>query len=138
MLFYVYDHKNRHPLMGYIRHHAIVVTGFDEKIGSAWHIASVLFAGIAPVTPVTDEVVNGYRSFAVLPDGSKEGWEASAEGDDARAEFIDWMRQQENKDGSSPWSWVEMQYGDDEHDTKVVVHSDEPNGSECRPYPKED
>jgi hypothetical protein len=118
-----------------------MVTGFDETIVRAHTVAQTLsaenidrFGHAVPVTPLTKEGVNGYRSFAVLPDGSKEGWDTSNQGDEIRSKFLDWMRQQEYEDGSSPLSWAELQYGDDDNDTKVIAYSDEPNGSECRPY----
>src|ERR1035441_1015602 len=93
--------------MGYMRHHAILVTGFGEQVVVAHGVAQALFENTrAPVSPLTDECVNGYRSFVVHPDGSKEGWEESDAGDKARNQFIDWLR-------VANWcSWAEVQYGD--------------------------
>jgi hypothetical protein len=77
-------------------------------------------------------VINGYWSFAVFPDGSKEGWEASTEGDTGRAAFIAWLDAQRYSDGSSPFNWVEVQYGDDEEITEVTAHSDEKRRKKVR------
>lgn len=132
--------------MGYERNHAIVVTGGysremdDVRDGSrewadfAREAAVRICGGRCPVTEVVEGVTNTRRSFAILPDGSKEGWDASGEGDDARASYVHWLEQQAYEDGSSPLAWVEVQFGDDEHDSRVLRHSDEPNGTECRPY----
>ena len=44
------------------------------------------------VSDLTPAAVNGYQSFAVFPDGSKEGWWTSAEGDRCRAELIAYLK----------------------------------------------
>jgi hypothetical protein len=113
--------------MGYERHNAILVTSWSEPlVAEAQAEASRLFDGIAPVTPVMRTSVNGYHSFAVLPDGSKEGWDHSKKGDEARTELLRWMNERRYSDGSSPLDWVEVQYGDDNDETIVTRHSDEP------------
>lgn len=110
--------------MGYIRHHTIVVTSWDEHVEPAWQKAVEVF-GNAAVSPVLNSERNGYRSFFVVPDGSKEGWEESDDGDMRRAAFIDWLRAQYHSDGSTNVSWVEAQYADDNDDTKVTGSSDD-------------
>lgn len=103
--------------MGYMRHHAIVVTGTERGVGPAYAEAVRAFGGV--VSPLLPETINGYRSFLVPPDGSKERWAESDEGDARRAAFVAWLRVNRDCD------WVEIQYGDDEHETKVVAHSDD-------------
>lgn len=100
--------------MGYERNHAIVVTSWKkEALISAHAKALALFKGIAPVTEITDEIINGVRSFLVAPDGSKEGWPQSDAGDTARALFIGWLKEQAYEDGSTCLAFVEVQFGDD-------------------------
>jgi len=75
--------------MGDFVHHAILVTDYGvadshEALVAAHAVALRLFNGVAPVTPITASLRNGYSSFAVFPDGSKEGWNLSDLGDDAR------------------------------------------------------
>ena len=109
--------------MGYMRHHAIVVTSYDEAILNRAHqFAETLFEN---VTPLTGKAVNGYRSFLVPPDGSKEGWDQSSQGDFNRDVFIDHLIGYRYADGSSPICWVEVQYGDEEYDTRVIRDSDD-------------
>jgi hypothetical protein len=101
-----------------MRHHAIVVTtGLDSRIDTARQKAKEL--GMT-VTGIADEVTNGYMSFLVAPDGSKEGWEESAAGDERRIAFKNWLRSQEYEDGSSPFAWVEVMYGDDNDEVAIV------------------
>jgi hypothetical protein len=123
--------------MGYMRHHAIVVTSWDDELIQTAHgVAVGLFtqagnhASVQPsdfttlVTPVGACVVNGGGSFAILPDGSKEGWGHSNAGESARAQLIEWLEQQRYDDLSTSIQWVEVQFGDDEWETKVTNDSD--------------
>jgi len=91
--------------MGTIHHHAIVVTHWDPKaIEIAHAVAGVIFP---EVSPILHSEYNGYSSFFIPPDGSKEGWLESDRGDLRRHEFIDWLY-------SHPeytYEWVEIIYG---------------------------
>lgn len=109
--------------MGYMRHHAIVVTdgGYGDHIELAEEAAT---AHGCAVSPIVKSPTNGYRSFLVATDGSKEGWPESDTGDERRAAFLAWLETTRYEDGSCPLRWVEVQYGDDEGVTKVVSDSD--------------
>lgn len=110
--------------MGYIVHHAIIVTdrGYGDWIEQAHTAARRLFGPL--VTDIVPSIVNGNRSFAVVPDGSKEGWVESDDHDGARTLFRRWLHALEDGDHSSPLSWVEVQYGDDDGDSHVIDDSD--------------
>lgn len=111
--------------MGYMRHHAIIVTGSDSQtptIEQAHEEAAAIFPY---VSPLSSRAVNGYRSFFVPPDGSKEGWPESEKGDQERDSFIRWLRSCRYDDGSSPFDWVAIQYGDDYYETKIISDSDQ-------------
>ena len=100
-------------MMGYIRHNAIIVTTW--KPGEALKVfdqAESLFPGA--VLGPSREMVNGYQTILVCPDGSKEGWPRSDEGDRCRGEFKAWLRDQ-------PYlEWAEIAYGDDDRSAQVV------------------
>jgi hypothetical protein len=109
--------------MGYMRHHAIVVSSWNEEsIARAHGEASSIFKWVSPVSP---PMMNGHRSFFIPPDGSKENWPESEEGDRERARFVLWLDKQRCKDGSTNLKWVEVQFADDEQETKILSHSDE-------------
>lgn len=78
--------------MGYIRNHAIVVSSWnDEDVLRAHRIALNIFnehkmGGL--VSGVVQHIANGGAAFFISPDGSKEGWEPSDRGNEARSEFI--------------------------------------------------
>ncbi len=118
--------------MGYMRHHVIVITANDEKlIQKARNEAKKIFQPTeidnfkALVSSSVEGCVNDYYTFCVGPDGSKDGWGPSDDGDRYRNELIDWLEEQRYGDNSSPYDWVEIQYGDDERETKIIRHSDE-------------
>lgn len=63
---------------------------------------------VGPITAPT----NGYIHWIFLPDGSKEGWDASNEGDRYRDQFVDLFRDMLYDDGSTPADVVSITYGE--------------------------
>lgn len=104
--------------MGYVRHNAIVVTSYNDEIISDAHTEATQLGCL--VSPVVKGGVNSYHSFLIAPDGSKEGWLESHDGDLRCAEFKMWTRTVRHSDGSSPLEWVEVAYGSDDKDSNVV------------------
>lgn len=106
--------------MGYLRRHAIIVTGDDyndsKDIKEAHKKAESIFPWVSPISPPH---TNGERSFFIPPDGSKEGWHESEQGDKRRDEFISYLRGQ-----TSSLAWVEVCYAEDNPDTRVTRASD--------------
>lgn len=109
--------------MGYMRHHAIVISaGYGDYLEQAR--AKAIELGMQ-VTEIVESHTNGVTTFLIIPDGSKEGWSESDAGDGRRDSMKEWLDLQRYEDGSGPLHWVEVQYGDDDRETKVVSHSDE-------------
>jgi len=104
--------------MGYIRHHAIVVTSWDEKLLAKAHEMAKICGN--NVTDIVGPLTNGCCTFCIVPDGSKEGWSTSYEGDDARLQFIAWMNHNRHECGSSSLQWVEVFYGNDDGKAQIV------------------
>lgn len=99
--------------MGYIKHHAILVTGFHPQSMKDLHgIAVEMFGSL--VSEIIDSKMNGYLSFFVAPDGSKEGWEESDKNDLLRREFTDLLHLSRYID------YCEVIYGDEAGDSRVV------------------
>lgn len=110
--------------MGYMRDHAIVVASWNsDDIQAARRLAEAVGLGDL-ATPIVARRMNGGGSFAILPDGSKEGWIDSDIGDSQREEFVRCIRKMCHGDGSSNLDWVEVQFADDERETKVVRDGD--------------
>jgi len=107
--------------MGYIKHDAIIVTSWDgDLLQEAAKKAQQ--CGLRIIGP-SGEAFNGYKSMLVCPDGSKEGWTESDEGDSKRADFIEYLNSIRHKDNSSPLEWVAVSYGSDDWDAKITAHA---------------
>ena len=99
--------------MGFICHHAIVVTSWKSgPLMAAWAEARRLFGAL--VSDPVDGTTNSYASFFVAPDGSKEGWTESDKWDEARAEFKDLLREKYDD-----CEWAEISYGSDADSARV-------------------
>lgn len=100
--------------MGYINHHAIIVTAWGTKyIEPAHKRAKEIFGDSC--SEIVPSQINGYVSFFIAPDGSKEGWSDSNSGDIRREEFKDFVR---NSGGFL--DAVLIYYGGDEPDLKDI------------------
>lgn len=104
--------------MGHINHNAIIATTWNEKVAvqfQSWIEAYSLNKGsVAQVVSRS----NGYTTFFVGPDGSKEGWPVSDYGDKVREQIKKRFALDNYEDGSSPWNWIEVGYG--EYGQKVL------------------
>ncbi len=98
--------------MGYMVHHAIIVTSeFRDKIMEAHVYAQTVFIEVSMIIRGT---ANNSCSFFIPPDGSKEGWNESDDGDNRREKFMAYLRAKEGL------SWVEVQFGDDDGHNHVI------------------
>lgn len=98
--------------MGYIRHHAMIITDCDsDRIEDIHRFAEL--CNLNP-TPIMESPVNGYKTFFIPPDGSKEGWGPSNDGDEERKRFKQFLRK---RHGYS--DWTEISYGGDDGYSKV-------------------
>lgn len=104
--------------MGYVRHHAIVVTSSNAGIIQRAHVKALELG--CQVSPLVSSAINGYHSFLIAPDGSKEGWDLSDDGDKRRKAFKDWTRTVRHEDGTHSLEWVEVYFGSDDFDANVV------------------
>lgn len=128
--------------MGHHRHHTLVVTSWDmDDLGEAHAKAGEIYArhlgeargdGIGPhpvpVGPLIHGGSNGYMTFTVVLDGSKEGWATSNRSNEARAEFVEWLRKMTQspvgKERRLFIDWVEVEFGgDDPQFTKLLAHN---------------
>lgn len=115
--------------MGYLLHHAIVVTLWRSEAAEPLRDACAkAYAGAGgnpnAVSAVTPELKNGQRSFAIFPDGSKEGWEDSDKGDAGRVAVKAVLRASDDYP-----SWVEMTVGGDDDLFNVVDSSASEGGA---------
>lgn len=103
--------------MGYMSHNAIVCVFFSRDRAELCHAKAKEIFG-ENVSEITKEVTNGYCSFLVPPDGSKEGWSESYNGDMRRDEFKKWLTETKEQH----WcDWVEISMPED--DAPSIVSS---------------
>ncbi|WP_439132501.1 hypothetical protein [Polaribacter sp.] len=108
--------------MGYIKHHAITVTSsIDELIKEAHSKAKDIFK--ERTSEILNSKTNGYKSFFIAPDGSKEGWEESNKGNKQRNTFVDWINSKACEDGSNSISFCEFFYGEDNGYAGIENHN---------------
>lgn len=105
--------------MGFIAHHAIICTSWDKESLEDARTKAVEIFGSEAVSLVAASQMNGYGSFFVAPDGSKEGWVDSDLGDQKRNEFLDWLSAEDQSELFA--DCVEVQYGGDlaRHEQRV-------------------
>lgn len=103
--------------MGTMNHNAIIASTWSKERADnfqAWinkHLNPDLVLRSLPQ-------VNDYQTFVFVPDGSKEGWEDSDTADGLRDLLVERLAQDDYEDGSSPWDWVEVGFG--EYGQKVI------------------
>ena len=108
--------------MGYIKHHGIAVTSsIDELIKEAHTQAKSIFK--YRTSEILNSETNGYKSFFIAPDGSKEGWGESNNGNDKRETFVKWVNEKAYEDGSNSISFCEFFYGEDNGYSEVENHN---------------
>lgn len=108
-------------MMGYIKHEAVIVTSWNtDAIELAACRARNL--GLTVIGP-SAELVNGYRTMTVCPDGGKEGWGESCEAAEMRREFCEWMDSIRYADGSTLLEWCQVSYGSDDRTAVVTDHA---------------
>jgi len=110
--------------MGYLYHHAIIVTAWDQKYAAVWHARATGIFGMKHVSQLGEPLMNGQTSFCVWPDGSKEGWEDSDAGDVNREKFVAMLRERSNASGEY-CDWIEVGFGGDSHTATVISHGDD-------------
>ena len=57
-------------------------------------------------------IVNSKETLFLGPTGSKKGWSQDKQGEALRDKLITWLNEFEYEDGSSPFEWIEVGYGE--------------------------
>lgn len=96
--------------MGTINHNAVIATTWNHEALSDM-VEWLENKGIKNFA-VSNVSVNLHQSIVIFPDGSKEGWEMSDEWDRIRMKFMDKLDSFAYEDGSNPWNYVEVGYGE--------------------------
>ena len=95
--------------MGYFKHEYLIVSGCDSRgeVKKVYTKAVEIFGDLT--TSMSVGATNGYQSFMIGTDGSKEGWDTSNEYDKKREEFVAFLKESK--------TWVDLiSVIDDEED----------------------
>lgn len=96
----------------------VVSSENQDAILKAWWKARKLI-GQRLVTPIYLATCNGYQTFFIIPDGSKEGWEDHIDYCNKREELMKWLKSFENKeDGHNVYAYFKARY--DEESIKEI------------------
>jgi hypothetical protein len=110
--------------VGYIAHHTVIVTGHAGfgRLAEVHELAKEIFVNTScVVTSILGPVSNGTCFFYITPDGSKEGWADSAEGDASRSVFFTQASQIEDH----YCHILSLRFGgDDSHRTEVEYNNE--------------
>lgn len=122
--------------MGHIQHNAIIATTWsDDRADEFAKWITSLSGKHQRLFVRASSVINDYHTFVLTPDGSKEGWDESDEGDTLRELVKSQLRSYNYEDGSSPWTWCEVSYGEDESellDDHIVEEDETGSASESK------
>ena len=98
----------------------IIATTFDDDI--IWEIKEWIACDVPEefqsLFVFVDSIVNGKTTIIMTPDGSKKGWDTAIEAERIRKKFIKKILTYNYSDGSSPFDWIEVGYG--EYGQKVL------------------
>ncbi len=110
--------------MGVVNHNVVIATTWDREVIERindW--IKHLPKETQKIFTVSDMNPYGYQTIILTPDGSKEGWGGSNNGDNLRELFIKRLILDNYEDDSSPWDWVEVGFG--EYGQKVLQGNNE-------------
>ena len=94
--------------MGLVQHHALIATtSWDERIEKAKAWIDLLEPEDREFFLISPVGVNGETSIVLFPDGSKEGWPQSEQGDVRREQFIEQVLKKD-----PGWMWIEGTFGE--------------------------
>jgi hypothetical protein len=99
--------------MGLMQHNVVVATTWhQERFAEAAQWLSNLPTEDARFYMIGPPMMNREATIVLLPDGSKEGWADSDEGDERRRIFVSFLKTHDYEDGSSPWKFVDVSFGE--------------------------
>ena len=99
--------------MGVENNKVVIATTRDDKyVEKIKEWISGLNSGMDELFIFIPGLVNGKTTIVLGPDGSKKCWELSDIGESLRGTFIALLMSFDYEDGSNPFDWVEVGYGE--------------------------
>ena len=98
--------------MGTINHNCVVATTWKTEAFDEVKMFILADSEMNGMCVFSTGLINGYSTIFCGPDGSEEGWPASDKADTIREKLITKIETYNYEDGSSPWDWVEIGWGE--------------------------
>lgn len=114
-----------------IKHHTIAITASDKvqlealrgKVINIYKEKMEAKKGFQLVSPIIESLINNFCTFYIAPDGSKEGYDASDDGDIIRKSITTLIESYKQADGENPFRYVEIAYGADDNSSQIISHN---------------
>ena len=114
-----------------IKHHTILVTSHDENsLSLIRNEIAVIFSlymeaknGHQLISPIVPSLINKFCSFFIAPDGSKEGYDASEDGNIIRKKILEFLNSLNDSDGEHIVKFVELCYGTENGEAMILNHN---------------
>ena len=105
--------------MGIENNECVIATTWDNKAVDSIRLwVDTLEFSHQALFAFLPSLVNGKQTIVLAPDGSKKGWDTAKKGDTLRKSFIKKIEKFDYEDGSNPFNFVEVGYG--EYGQKVL------------------
>lgn len=99
--------------MGVEQYHCVIATTWDDKnVDAIQKWVSKQSPEHQSLFSFVPAIVNESYTIILAPDGSKEGWSISNNCDKLRDAFIAMLKSFDYSDGSNPFSYVEVSFGE--------------------------
>ena len=99
--------------MGVENNECVIATTHDDKVANSvreW--VQALPSAHQALFAFLPSLVNAKQTIVLAPDGSKKGWDLAEEGELLRNSFIKKLEEFDFEDGSNPFDFVEVGYGE--------------------------
>ena len=108
--------------MGDYKHHAILVTSYEQDVRIYYDKAKEIFGPL--VSEIVQSPLNGYQSFFIAPDGGCEWYEDSDIWDGKRAKYMQFLNLNDMCNSSrGRFTFVELFYGSENGESKILNHN---------------
>ncbi|MDX2195794.1 MAG: hypothetical protein NW207_05205 [Cytophagales bacterium] len=111
-----------------IKHHTIIVTcqekaeteNIRNQIVALYKQKMEVKTGHKLITPIFESLINSFFTFYIIPDGSKEGYDASEDGDILRQEVYSLLLTYKSQHPHIYIAYAELSYGGDNEAPKII------------------
>lgn len=110
-----------------IKHHALIITCNDLKVTETIRSKALEFYKLNMeashsdklISPIMESLINHYYTFTLIPDGSKEGYDASDDNDVIRNKMVEFLTPLTTST-EYHLSFVEIEFGADDNKKAIL------------------